>query len=203
MVNLDGLVLLSQNDGWPLNYTVETSLNGAGWTLAATVQLSNVVLRLIRFDNGPLKVKQLRINVTAAISAFTRIAELSPIYAGAANSTSDGSPLSASTPSLSSTTTPPSSAPETKSSTVGIIAGVLGGVAGILLVALGYFLWVLRKQRKSTLGTAGGMEGGDKIVVDGTKMNPLSESSYPTNTASELGGRDPQEAGGYSRNELA
>lgn len=199
MVNLDGLVLLSQNDGWPLNYTVQTSPNGASWTLAATVELSNVVLRLIKFDNGPLKVKQLRINVTAAIDAYTRIAELSPIYAAGANSTSDDSPLSTLIQS-SSTTAPTSSTPETKSSTVGIIAGFLGGVVAILVVVLGYFVWL---QRKSTVSAAGVKGAGEKTGVDGTQNGPLSESSYQTIIRSELGGRDPQEASGYSRNELA
>lgn len=196
MVNLDGLVLLSQNDGWPLNYTVETSPDGASWTSAATVELSNVVLRLIKFDNSPLKVKQLQINVTAAINAYTRIAELSPIYAAGANSTSDDSPLSTLIQS-SSTTAPTSSTRETKSSTVGIIAGFLGGVVAFLVVALGYFVWL---QRKSTVKVKG---AGEKTGVDSTQKNPLSESSYQTVIRSELRGWDPQEAGGYSRNELA
>lgn len=199
MVNLDGLVLLSQNDGWPLNYTVETSPDGASWTLAATVELSNVVLRLIKFDNNPLKVKQLQINVTAAINAYTRIAELSPIYAAGANSTSDDSPLSTLIQS-SSTTAPTSSTRKTKPSTVGIIAGFLGGVVAFLVVALGYFVWL---QRKSTVNAAGVKGAGEKTGVDGTQKNPLSESSYQTIIRSELRGWDPQEAGGYSRNELA
>lgn len=202
-VNLDGLILLSQNDGWPLNYTVEISLNGASWALAATVQLSNVVLRFIRFDNGPLNVKQLRINVTAAIGGFTRIAELSPIYAAAASSkTANADPLSTSTTS-SATTTPLSSSSQSKSNAVGIIAGVLGGAAGILLAALGYFLWLLRKQKNKNIGTAGVKEAGDGIAIGGTQKSPVSGSSYHPNIASELGGRDPQEAGGYPRNELA
>lgn len=134
VVDLDGLIFLSHNNGWPLNYTVETSLNDASWTLAATVQLSNVVLRFIRFENGPLNVKQLRINVTAAIGGFTRIAELSPIYAAASSNSTVDNPLSTST--INSTTTPPTStSSQAKSNMVGIIAGVLGGVVGILLAA--------------------------------------------------------------------
>lgn len=175
---------------------METSPDGASWTLAATVELSNVVLRLIKFDNNPLKVKQLQINVTAAINAYTRIAELSPIYAAGANSTSDDSPLSTLIQSSSTT----SSTRKSKPSTVGIIAGFLGGVVAFLVVALGYFVWL---QRKSTVNAAGVKGAGEKTGVDGTQKNPLSESSYQTIIRSELRGWDPQEAGGYSRNELA
>lgn len=199
-MNLDGLMLLSQNDGWPLNYTVETSLNGAGWTLAATVQLSNVVLRFIRFENGPLSVKQLRINVTAAMGDFTRIAELSPTYASTSSNSTIDDPLSTSTPS--STRIPLTTSSQKKSNTVGIIAGVLGGVVGILLAALGYFLWLLRKQRNHNIGTVGVKEVGDGNAV-GTQKSSVSDSSYHTHVASELDVCAPHETGGYLRNELA
>lgn len=184
-----------------MNYTVETSLNDASWTLAATVQLSNVVLRFIRFDNGPLRAKQLRINVTAAIGGFTRIAELSPIYAAASSNSTVDSPLSASTPT--STTTPPLSTSSQKKSNMVwiIIAGVLGGVAGILIAALGFFIWVLRKQKNNSIGTAGVEEAGDGVAVGGTQR-PVRDSSHRKNVVNELGGHDPQEADGYSRSEL-
>ena len=203
MVNLDGLMFLSQNRGWPLNYTVETSLNDASWTLAATVQLSNVVLRFIRFDNGPLNVKQFRINVTAALGGTTRIAEVSPIYAAASSNSAVDNLLSTSIPSstttMTTTTTPLSTSSQTKPNTVGIIAGVLGGVAGILLAALSYFLWVLRKQRNSNIGIA---ETGDGVAVDGTQRSPVGDPLHRKNIVSELGGCYPQEAGGCSRSEL-
>lgn len=153
-------MLLSQNDGLPLNYTVETTLKGAGWTLAATVALSDFVLRFIRFDIGPLNLKQLRITVTAAMGAYTRIAELAPIYVVAANSTSDNSSLPASTPSSYTAskmiTTQPSSCTTTTMmlNALGIVAGFFGGVAGILLAPSGYFLWLLRKRSISTMDTA-------------------------------------------------
>lgn len=194
-MTLDGLILLSHNDGWPLNYTVETSVNGASWTVAATVDLSNVVLRVIRFDKSPLSLKQLRVNVTASLGGYTRIAELSPIYAAAAfsNSTTDN-PLS--------TPTPQSTSSQTKSNTAGIIAGVLGGVAGILLAILGYLLWLLRRQRNKIVTT--GVDGtGDGIAVERTQKIPVRNSRYHTNFVSEAGGQPPQEAGGYSRTELA
>lgn len=194
-MTLDGLILLSHNDGWPLNYTVETSVNGASWTVAATVDLSNVVLRVIRFDKSPLSLKQLRVNVTASLGGYTRIAELSPIYAAAAssNSTTDN-PLS--------TPTPQSTLSQSKSNTAGITAGALGGVAGILLAILGYLLWLLRRQRKKIVTT--GVDGtGDGIAVDRTQKIPVRNSRYHTNFVSEAGGQTPQEAGGYSRTELA
>lgn len=194
-VTLDGLILLSQNDGWPVNYTVETSVNGASWTLAATVENSNVILRVIRFDKSPLSLKQLRINVTASRGGYTRIAELSPIYPAAASSNSTiDDPLP--------TSTPQSTSSQTKSNTVGIVAGVLGGVAGILLAILAYFLWLLRRQRNK-IGTTGVDGTGDGIAVDRTQKIPVSNSRYHSNLVSELGGQNPQEVGGYSRTELA
>lgn len=201
-MTLDGLILLSHNDGWPLNYTVETSVNGASWTVAATVDLSNVVLRVIRFDKGPLSLKQLRVKVTASLGGYTRIAELSPIYAAAAfsNSTTDN-PLSTPGNPLS-TPTPQSTSSQSKSNTAGITAGVLGGVAGILLAILGYLLWLLRRQRNKIVTT--GVDGtGDGIAVDRTQKIPVRNSRYHTNIVSEAGGQPPQEAGGYARTELA
>lgn len=184
-------MLLSNNNGWPLNYTVETSLNGASWTLAATVKLSDVVLRIIRFDNGPLHLKQLRITVTAALNGYTRISELAPIYAAAANST------------IAYSSSQPSSTSGTKSNIAEIIAGVLGGVAGILLAALGYFLWLLRKRRNSAIDTAGIQGAEDEIPIGGTQTSSVNYSSEYTNVTSELGIRSPQEVNGYSVNELA
>lgn len=220
VVNLDGITLLSGSDGWILNYTVETTPDGASWNLAATVELSNVVLRFIRFENGPLNVKQLRVIITAAMAGYSRISELSPVYAAASISTTD--PLTISTTSTHSSTstsattattaaaaaaitnTPPQASSGTKSNTVGIIAGVLGGLTGILLAVLAFSIWLLRKQRNSLVGT--GVKGTGHtgaVAGDATQKSPVSGFSYHSNVASELAGQHPEEAGGYPRTELA
>lgn len=206
-VNLDGIMLLSGSDGWILDYTVETSQDGVSWNLSATVKGSSVVLRFIRFDNGPLlKVKQLRVIITAAMAGYSRISELSPVYAVSNSSTNPPSPSTAATTTTTTTTTPPPVTSRTKSNTVGIIAGVLGGLAGILLGALAYFLWLLRKQRKQrnvdTIGT--GVEGaGQAVAVGDPQKSPVSGFSFNTNVASELGGQHPESFGRYPRTELA
>ena len=208
---MDGITLLSGSDGWILNYTVDTSLDGASWNLAATVELSNTVLRFIRFDKGPLKVKQLRINITAAQNEYSRIMELLPVYAAAASiSATDTRVSSTSTAKATTaavTTTPISNTPSpatagAKSNTAEIVAGVLGGLAAILLGALAYFLWLLRKQRNSVLGTGVEGMGQGVAVLDGSLKNTVSPISYHSNVASEIGGQHPQEAGGYPRIEL-
>lgn len=108
-------MLLSNEDGWPVNYTVEKSLAGSTWSLGAKAEFGDVILLSIRFSS-PRKIKQIRPNVTTDQSGYTRIAELSPIYAAvelASNSTI--SPSSSSTPSTW----------RQKSHTIDIIAGVL------------------------------------------------------------------------------
>lgn len=211
-VNLDGIILLSGSDGWILDYTVETSQDGVSWNLSATIKRSSVVLRFIRFDNGPLlKVKQLRVIITAAMAGYSRISELSPVYAVSNSTTNPPSPSTAATTTTTTTTTTPPPTPSpvtsrTRSNTVGVIAGVLGGLAGILLGVLAYFLWLLRKQRKQrngdTIGT--GVEGaGQAVAVGDPQKSPVSGFSFNTNVASELGGQHPESFGGYPRTELA
>ena len=216
VVNLDGITLLSGSDGWILNYTVDTSLDGASWNLAATVELSNTVLRFIRFDNGPLKVKQLRISITAAQNEYSRIMELLPVYAAASISATDPRATSTSTHSSASTArtttatvtkTPISNTPSpatsgAESNTVKIVAGVLGGLAAILLGTLAYFVWLLRTQRNSVVGTGDEGTGQGVAVLDGSLKNTVSGFSYHSNVASGIGGQDLQEAGGYPRMEL-
>lgn len=209
MVTLDGLVLLSVESAWPLNFTVDTSMDGASWTLAATVELNNVILRVIRFDKSPLSLKQLRVNITATMDGYSRIAELSPIYT-AASSNSTSNSLSTSSPSStksastgSSTMNPPiSTSSRTKSNTVGTVAGVLGGVVGSLLAALCYSLWLLRRKRNE-IDTAMVQEVGDGIAIIRTHQIPVDNSSGHTNITNESESLYPLEAGGYSRNELA
>lgn len=207
-VNLDGIMLLSGSDGWILDYTVETSQDGVSWNLSATIKRSSVVLRFIRFDNGPLlKVKQLRVIITAAMAGYSRISELSPVYAVSNSTTNPPSPSTATT--TTTTTAPPTPSPvtsKTKSNTVGIIAGVLGGLVGILLGVLAYLLWLLRKQRKQrngdTIGT--GVEGaGQAVAVGAPQKSPVSGFSFNTNVASELGGQHPESFDRYPRTELA
>lgn len=210
IVNLEGIMLLSGSDGWIRNYTVETSQDGGSWVLASTVTLSDVVLRFIRFDNGPLDVKQLRVNITAAMAGYSRISELRPVYAAAASASKSNSnatinPLvetsTTTAPTTVTTTTTPRTPSGTNSNTIGIIAGVLGGLAGILLGVLAYFLWLMRKQRNSVVGT--GVEGtGQTVAVGGggPQKSPVSGFSF---RASQLGGQYPQELGNHPRTELA
>lgn len=212
VVNLDGIMLLSGSDGWIRDYTVETSRDGVSWNLSATVERSSVVLRFIRFDNGPLSVKQLRVIITAAMAGYSRISELSPVYAVSNSTTnplgtSNSSPSTATTTTTVMTTPPPSPSlspvtSRTKSNTVGIVAGVLGGLAGILLGVLAYFLWLLRKQRNDDIGF--GDEGaGQAVAVGDLQKSPVSGNLSHTNFASELRGQDPGAVGGYPRTELA
>lgn len=185
VVNLDGIMLLSGgkvsgSDGWILDYTVETSLDGVTWNLSATVQRNNLVLRLIRFDDGPLNVKHLRVIITAAKDSFSRILELSPVYAVSNSSTN---PLGA------STTTPPPVSSKTKSNTMEIVASLLGGLAGILLGLLAYVLWLLRKQRNGGVGDP--------------QKRPVGDFSFHKPVVSELGNHHPDSVTTYPRSELA
>lgn len=190
-------MLLSNTDGWPLNYTVETSMDDSNWSLGATVQLCDVILRIIRFAS-PIELAHLRVNVTAPRGGYTRTAELSPVYA--ARSLNSTPPPPTHSPSSSSTTTftahppsatnPPSAssssgintaAVQKKSNNMGIVAGVLGGLAAILLGALAYFLWLLRKRKNSGTGIE------KENVVVGTQNNPERSSPFDPTYWTELG----------------
>ena len=224
-------MLLSGSDGWIQDYTVETSLDGVSWNLSATVKRSTVVLRYIKFDNGPLNAKQLRVIITAAQRGYSRICELSPVYAVSTNSTTNNpletsSTTTKSSPSLSTTTTelmttlaPPSpvNSSKTKPNTAEIIAGVLAGLAGILLGLQAYILWLLRKKQSNggnistySTGVGVGIEGtagGQTVIIsdDPHQKNPIIGFSFHTITAtSELGDQQHPDAlvGRYPRAEL-
>lgn len=53
-------------------------MDDSNWSLGATVQLCDVILRIIRFAS-PIELAHLRVNVTASRGGYTRIAELSPV----------------------------------------------------------------------------------------------------------------------------
>lgn len=233
MVKLDGIMLLSGTDGWLQDYTVETSLDGLSWNLSATVKASTVVLRYIKFDNGPLDSRKLRVTITAAMNDFSRIHELSPVYAAVSADTittkSSPSPSPSPSPSTTTTTTttpittpavaeaeappaPPSpvnTSKKTKPNMAEVIAGVLAGLAGILLGLQAYILWLLRKKQQmngsnmistymSTTGVGvgvveGAAVGGGQTVIIGDDLShqndPIIGFSFHTITAtSELVG---------------
>lgn len=174
-VTLDGIILLFDDDGFPLDFTVDTN-DGSGWTQKAKITNNAEVLKFIKFPKSLLCL-QLRVKVTLAQKSpageYTRIAEISPVYADlkasiqssnstssstSLNSTTTPSPATAKTntpsPATAKTTTsspataktPPSpattntTAPTTnstqKTNTTAIIAGVLGAIAGVLILVL-------------------------------------------------------------------
>lgn len=219
-------MLLSGTDGWLRDYTVETSLDGLSWNLSATVKASTVVLRYIKFDNGPLDAKKLRVIITAAKNDFSRIHELSPVYAAVSADTTTTKSSPSPSPSTTTTTTTPITTPapaeaeappappspdntskKTKPNTAEIIAGVLAGLAGILLGLQAYILWLLRKKQQrngsnmisTCMSTTGfgvveeAAVGGGQTVIIGDDLshqnNPIIGFSFHTITAtSELGG---------------
>lgn len=119
---------------------------------------------------------------------------------GSSTSTAKATTAAVTTTPISNTTSSATSG--AKSNTAEIVAGVLGGLAAILLGVLAYFLWLLRKQRNSVVGTWVEGTGQGVAVLDGNLKNTVSPISYNSNVASEIGGQHPQEAGGYPRMEL-
>lgn len=195
VVRLDGIMLLSGgNADWIQDYTVETSLNGVTWNLSATVQRNSAILRFIRFDNGPLNVKLLRVIITAARKEYSRISELLPVYAVSNSSTNShgASTITNSSPSKAPTWTtqlmpnPRPVSSKTKSDMLEIVASVLGGLAGILLGLLAYLLWLLKKQS-----------------VGDTQKLPLRGFSFDTPVVSELEHQHTEPLPTYTRSELA
>ncbi|WP_329113172.1 alpha-L-rhamnosidase-related protein [Streptomyces sp. NBC_01465] len=77
---LPGLTLISNSDGVPQDFTVETWQDGA-WTQAASVTKNGVVQRAVPFD-APRTTDKVRITVTAdqdsPKGAFTRVNEVWP-----------------------------------------------------------------------------------------------------------------------------
>lgn len=79
-VTLPGITVLSNRDGVPQDYTVDT-WNGSGWTTQATVTGNTAVMRRVPFAS-PVTTTQVRITVTKDQSTpqgeFTRINEVYP-----------------------------------------------------------------------------------------------------------------------------
>lgn len=148
-------MLLSSQDGWPQEYTVETH-NGSDWIVRESVAGYNNALRLIAFPRS--LVSHLRINVMNTVSSgYTRIKEVYPLIASSDSDITVLSTLSSGTLASASSTTAPSSSADSptsgKKTNVGAIAGgVCGGVvATITIVALIARIWLPRKQNKEKL----------------------------------------------------
>lgn len=155
LIILEGIMLLSSQDGWPQEYTVETH-DGSDWIVRENVAGYNNALRLIAFPRS--LVSHLRINVTnIANSGYTRINEVYPLIASSDSDTTILSTLSSGTLASASSTAAPSSSADSptlgKRTSVGAIAGgVCGGVvATITIVALIAKYWMSRKQNKKKL----------------------------------------------------
>ena len=177
VVTLDGIIFLSYDDGVPVDFTVDTN-DGSGWTQGANITGNTEVLQFIKFPRS-LRCLQLRVNVTlaqnVAYGEFTRIAELSPVYADLSSSVPTITVTASiqSSTSLSSTTRPSSTtttttatpspttitttAPSTNSkqseNTTTIVAGVLGAIAGVLILALIVVVLLMRRRRNKNGGS--------------------------------------------------
>lgn len=107
--------------------------NGSGWTQGAKITGNTEVLQFIKFPRS-LLCSQLRLEVTLAQTPpsphgeFTRISELSPVYAAPSNTLSKND------------------------NTTAIVAGVLGAFAGVLILALIAAVLLLRRQRNNNCG---------------------------------------------------
>lgn len=79
-VSLPGITVLSNSDGVPQDFTVET-WDGSAWTTRATVTGNTAVQRAVRFD-APVSTARVRITVTkdqpTGKGEFTRINEVWP-----------------------------------------------------------------------------------------------------------------------------
>ncbi|MCJ1265256.1 hypothetical protein MMC22_005131 [Lobaria immixta] len=131
---LEGIMLLSSQDGWPQEYTVETH-NGSDWIVRESVAGYNNALRLIAFPRSLVY----------------------PLIASSDSDITVLSTLSSGTLASASSTTAPSSSADSptsgKKTNVGAIAGgVCGGVvATVTIVALIARIWLPRKQNKKKL----------------------------------------------------
>lgn len=175
-VTLDGIILLFDDDGVPLDFTVDTNA-GSGWTQGAKITNNTEVLRFIKFPKSLLCL-QLRVEVTLAQTVpageYTRISEISPVYADltasiqSSTSTSSSASLSSTTtpsPATTNTTTPSTNSTQ-KENTTAIIAGVLGAIAGVLILALILLLIRLRNNN-----------GGRTPTIDKRHHHPGPPSS--------------------------
>lgn len=75
-----------------------------------------------------------------------------------------------------------------------IVAGVLGGLAAILLGAVAYFLWLLRKRKSNSIT---GTEKEEEDVVC-AQNSPERSSPFNSTSWTELGGSDVEEVHGQS-----
>lgn len=215
-VTLDGIILLFADDGFPLDFTVDTN-DGSGWSQRAKITKNAEVLKFIKFPKSLLCL-QLRVKVTLAQKSpageYTRIAEISPVYADltasiqSSNSTSSSTSLNSTTtpspattktttqspataktttpspdttktttqsPATANTTTPspattntttPTTNSTQKPNTTAIIAGVLGAIAGVLILVL---ILLLRRLRNNN--------GGRTPTIDEHHHHPWPPSS--------------------------
>lgn len=150
-VTLAGILILSGEDGWILEYTVET-YNGTSWTTVADIGNATSPIQLIYFP-GPVMARKVRINVTQDqpgvnnAGEYTRIHEVYPLFATAsssASSTSGGSSASSST----STSATDKSTSKKHSNAGAIAAGVIGGVVAAIIVVLAGFLTFRKRWGK-------------------------------------------------------
>lgn len=168
VVTLDGIILLSYDDGVPVNFIVDTN-DGSGWTQGAKITGNTAVLQFIKFPRS-LRCLQLRVNVTlvqkAVAGEFTRIAELSPVYADLSSSV----PTITTTPSPTTTTTiAPSTISTQSENTITIVSGVLGAVAGVSILALIVVVLLMRRR--------GNKNGGSTPLIDKHHHHPGPPSS--------------------------
>lgn len=73
-----------------------------------------------------------------------------------------------------------------------IVAGVLGRLAGILLGAVAYFLWLLRKRKSNSVT---GIQKEDVVCA---QNSPERSSPFNSTGWTELGGSDVEEVRGQS-----
>lgn len=187
-VTLTGIIILSTEFGWLLNYTVET-YNGSDWTTAADICNTTGPIQLVNFL-GPAIARKVRINVTqdqpGSIDGieYTRINEVFPLFDSSSSASSSTSTLATNKSTPTSATNKSTSTSDTdqsksiKCSNAGTIAGgVIAGMVAIILAAPAW-LFVFRKM-------------GDKGRSDLPEL--ASGNSYPAvNNYSRNGQMRPQ-----------
>ena len=147
-------MLLSSQDGWPQDYTVETN-NGSDWIMREEVTGYNNALRLIVFP-GSLNVSRLRINVTNTVnSGYTRINEVYPLIESSVSDTTvlnvstssrQASASSTARPSFSADPSIPSKKPDIGAIVVGV-CGVVGLIIFIFVIILGLLQPTTQKKK--------------------------------------------------------
>lgn len=168
MVTLGGLIVLSNDNGFPLDYIVETYYNQE-WTTASSIINSDNPLRYITFP--PRKATQVRITVTrdqiTKFLEYTRINEVYPLFANLPSTVSTPS-----TPCPASASLTP--CPKPKNSHAGAIAGaVVGGVLGLVIAGLA--VCILLKRRKQPVEIPPVETPPENIVHDVPKNTGMQE----------------------------